>query len=261
MPYSLEQDIAVAADAGFDGIELWWPKVQTFLENKSRDKLEGLLAEHKLPPVALCPLRIRPFQDTGEARESFDLAVGVAPVIGCSVFIVCPEQYPDTISRDEALSLTAQEVKRFAEKAATNDIRLAIEPIGRHNLIPGPRQALELMELAGAPENLGLMMDTFHYYKSEIPNEDLEAVPIEKLYIVHINDSEDHPRDQLIDAHRLYPTLGVIPLKEKLIILKKKKYDGYLSLEIFRPSYWQEKPEKIVKEGLRYLRQLVAEVE
>ena len=46
MPYTLEQDIVAAAQTGFEGLEIWWDKLATYLENYSTDELKQLLAEH-----------------------------------------------------------------------------------------------------------------------------------------------------------------------------------------------------------------------
>jgi 2-keto-myo-inositol isomerase len=84
------------------------------------------------------------------------------------------------------------------------------------------------------------MMDTCHYYVSEVPPERVRAIPREKLLLVHINDAEDRPVTELQEHHRLMPGLGVLPLREDLQALQDIGYDGYLSLEIFRPEYWAQ---------------------
>ena len=146
----------------------------------------------------------------------------------------------------------------MAKLAAENDLRLAIEPIGGHTLVPGPTEALELIEMAGSPSNVGILMDTFHYFRSLVSDDELKAIPVDKLYIIHVNDCEDGALNELTDAHRLYPTLGVIPLKQKLSILVDKGYDGFLSVEIFRPEYWEQPIQENVKNAYMYLNKLIS---
>ena len=93
------------------------------------------------------------------------------------------------------------------------------------------------------------MIDTFHYYKSGITLQEVEAIPVELISIVHVNDSEDLPLGELTDQNRLYMGDGVIPLKEIMKILKRKKYCGAISVEIFRQAYWQDNPLKIAQKS------------
>jgi len=104
------------------------------------------------------------------------------------------------------------------------------------------------------------MMDTFHYYKSGISLEEIEAIPAEKLLLVHINDCEDLPREKLTDKNRLYLGLGVIPLKDILKILKKKGYSGFLSVEIFRDEYWAKPIDFITRESFESLQSLLKSI-
>jgi sugar phosphate isomerase/epimerase len=44
-------------------------------------------------------------------------------------------------------------------------LNLALEPLGRNPLVPGPREAMTLIKLAGRA-NVGQILDSFHCYKS-----------------------------------------------------------------------------------------------
>ena len=92
-------------------------------------------------------------------------------------------------------------------------------------------------------------MDTFHYYKSGVAPAEVRRIPRETLLTVHINDCEDRPLLELNDGHRLYPGLGVIPLRDYLQALRETGYDGFLSVEIFREEYWQDSHENIVRKS------------
>ena len=68
---------------------------------------------------------------------------------------------------------------------------------------------------------------------------------------------EDGALNELTDAHRLYPTLGVIPARQ-LSMLKDRGYDGYLSVEVFRPDYWEQPIEEIAGRAFSTLGDLIA---
>ena len=257
MPYTLEQDIAAAAQAGFEGLEIWWEKLLAFLDNRSVSDLKELLTKNRLNPVCICPLRIWPFRDSEPARKEFRQAIQLASQIGCNLLAVCPDFQPARLTREEALAIHAEELAAMAGLAAENGIRLTVESIGGHTLIPGPTEALQLIDMAGAPANVGILMDTFHYFRSGVSDQDIQAIPLDSLDIIHVNDCEDGALNELTDAQRLYPTLGVIPARQ-LSLLKDKGYDGYLSVEVFRPEYWEQPIEEIMSRAHLTLGELIA---
>ncbi|MYD09859.1 MAG: sugar phosphate isomerase/epimerase [Chloroflexi bacterium] len=257
MPYTLQQDIAAAAQAGFAGLEIWWDKLAAYLETHSTADLKQLLESSGLIPVSICPLRIWPFRDSVPARQEFREAVQIAPQIGCNLLAVCPDFQPARLSREEALAIHAKELAVMARLASQNGVRLTVEAIGGHTLVPGPTEALELIEMAGAPENVGVLMDTFHYFRSGVTDQEIQAIPLDKLDIIHVNDCEDGALNELTDARRLYPTLGVIPARH-LSLLKDRGYEGFLSVEIFRPEYWEQPIEEIAGKAYATLGELIA---
>lgn len=245
MPYSLEEDIVYAAGAGFEGVEIWWDKLKTYLESHRVPMLKKLLHENNIEAAAICPFLVSPFRNTGELRKEFLRAAEIAPQLDCGLIVICPDFQPVTFSVDQALKEHQKELEWYSRKAADWGVKLAIEPIGGHTLVPGPGEALELVKCIGNPANLGVVMDTFHYMKSNISIEAIEKIPPERLFIVHVNDSEDGMINELQDKNRVYPTLGKINLKGDLEALKKIGYQGYLSVEIFREEYWKDSVEDI----------------
>ncbi len=257
MPYSLEQDIAAAAQAGFEGLEIWWDKLAAYLDAHSTSDLKRLLEASGLIPASICPLRIWPFRDSEPARQEFRDAIQIAPQIGCNLLAVCPDFQPARLSREQALAIHAEELAEMARLAAEHDVRLTIEPIGGHTLVPGPTEALRLIEMAGASANVGILMDAFHYFRSGVRDQEIQAIPIDKLDIIHVNDCEDGALNELTDAQRLYPTHGVIPARQ-LSLLKAKGYAGWLSVEIFRPEYWERPIDEIAGNAYAALGDLMA---
>ena len=67
--------------------------------------------------------------------------------------------------------------------------------------------------------------------------------------MVHINDVERAPRRKMHDALRLFPGKGIIPLPGILRMLKAIGYAGKVSVEIFRPQYWDRPPLQVAREA------------
>ncbi|MGB9682866.1 MAG: sugar phosphate isomerase/epimerase family protein [bacterium] len=256
MPYSLEEDVISASKAGFEGIELWVDKVKKYLEPNSVDNLKELLERNNLKPASICPFFLNTFGDQEASTQNIEWGAKIASKINCEILLVCPDAPPKGIEYKEAIKRAGEFAKRCAEITSNYGVKLAIEPLGMHPFVPGPKEALEIIETANH-NSLGLIIDTFHYYKSGVTLEDIEAIPIEKLLLVHINDCEDLPREELTDKNRLYLGLGVIPLKETLEILKKKGYTGFLSVEIFRDEYWEKPIDDITRLAFESLQSLL----
>jgi 2-keto-myo-inositol isomerase len=260
MPYPLEEDIISASKAGFEGIEIWTAKLQRFLESHSLEDLKGMLDEYKLIPAALCPYGIRFFSDVDACMEELRNAARMANAIGCEVILACPDVPPPDMDEHTAWRVAGEQARRYGGAVSEYGVKVAIEPLGGHPFVPGPSEALKIVE--GADHDaVCIMMDTFHYYKSGVTIQQIEEIPIEKLALVHVNDCEDLPRERLSDGHRLYTGLGVIPLEEMLGVIKRKGYEGYLSVEIFREEYWRRPSLQICEEAKKHLDEVLRSLE
>lgn len=261
MNYNLTQEVKAASKAGFEGGEIWWDKAKKYLEEHSISEMKTLLSANDFKPYAICPFLVSPFRRTEELRAEFIKALNVASGIGCGLLTICPDFQPINMTHGQAVKMLVDEFKWYSIQAKKLNIRLAIEPIGRHTLVAGPDDALWIIRLAGDPDNLGILIDTFHYMRSQISIEELNRIPPEKLFIVHVNDSEYGAIDELNDSNRLFPTEGYIDLRATMRVLKALQYDGAYSVEVFRPEYWALPIEEITDRAYRSLRKLMKLVE
>ncbi len=238
MPYSLEQDLESAAAAGFPQVELWSRKLDPYLEHHTPADLRQAMASRGLKPAALCPYGIRFFGDWRQGLEAVRRGVGLAGEIGCPLLLVCPDAPQGADAQADPVGVAAERARAYGEVAAAAGVRLAIEPLGGHAFVPGPTQAMAILSAAGHPA-LGLMLDTFHYYRSGVSTAEVEAVPPGQWTIVHINDVSAGDRQSLRDRDRLYPGEGVLPLVDTLRHFRRIGFQGAVSVEVFRPSYWE----------------------
>lgn len=257
MPYSLEEDIRAAGKAGFEQVEIWADKMDKYLETHSTDDLKNLLDASGVSASTICPYGMVLFGDKEPQLAAIDAAAAVASEIGCPTLLVCPDAPPPTMDRDAALDRAGEAAREYGDAAAKHGVRIAIEPLGMHPFVPGCNEALRILRIADHPA-LGLMMDTFHYYKSGVSMESIAKIPADKLFVVHVNDCQDRPRDQLQDSHRLYLGEGIIPLTKMFGVLKSIGYDGALSVEIFRQEYWDRPIDRITRESLNSLKRMMA---
>jgi 2-keto-myo-inositol isomerase len=257
-PWSLEVQITKASSAGFEGLEIWRDKLEQYLAEHEMAELVDLLASHHIEPVGICFLFIGYGDGQAERVEAMRETVRLAASLGAAAIAVCPAMPPDGMSKAEALRLATAEVKTLAAIAADQGVNLLLEPLGLHPIVPGPTEAMEIIEGAGSP-NVKLLFDVFHYYQSSVSLEEIAATPVERLGVIHVNDCEDLPKENLSHLMRLYPTLGVLPAAEMLRIPRDQGFEGYVTVEVFRPEYWDNDPDLAVH-SMKYLEVLLAQV-
>ena len=82
----------------------------------------------------------------------------------------------------------------------------------------------------------------------------LKLLGAKSIGIFHVNDYPKLERGKIVDADRVYPGDGIAPLKEILGSLQEMNYTGYLSLELFNPTYWKQDPLEVAQTGLKKLK-------
>jgi 2-keto-myo-inositol isomerase len=243
----LEEIITRCGQAGFAGIEIDLNHIADCLRRISIDELRDLLARAGLQTASIMAFNLAPFDATAPGIARIKEGARYALELGGELLLVfCAADIPKAMSSDQALERAAERTAGYAEVASP--VAIGLEPIGRTTLMGGPVAALDIAARSGK-RNVGIVMDTFHFYRSQVREEEVRAIPPDKLLIVHVNDAEDLPIEQLRDAHRLHVGRGVLPLVGTLQTLQGIGYDGFLSVEIFREEYWRQPVEQVVWEA------------
>ena len=246
MKADLQTDILAAQAAGFDYLEIWAAKLREFLEYNSAHDLKELFADSGVQPLSINSIEHITFRDhqayEGIKQECKQLCY-IAAKIDCPYVVVVPGRLPkDGASRNEIVSESIRVLTELCEIALPYDVTLAFEFLGQTDCsVQTLELAHEIVQETGY-ENLGLVLDSFHFYAGGSTVEMIEALNPDLLKVFHINDAEDRPRAELRDSHRLLPGLGILPLAEILGGFKTIGYDSVTSVEIFRPEYWDQDP-------------------
>jgi len=248
--------LTACGEAGFQGVEIDLDHLDACLQQHSLEEVKSMLRSSRLGVASLMAFQLEVFGDAAPHLENLRRASRLAVDLDCPTLLTyCVAEIPRNMSHDEALGRAAERAGAYADAAAP--VSIALEPIGRAELMGGPDAAREIAARSGRP-NVGIMMDTFHYYLSQVQPDRIRAVPAESMLIVHINDCEDLPIESLGDHHRLMPGLGILPLAEDLAALRDIGYTGFLSLEIFRPEYWALPVPETVRLGISTLTEVMA---
>jgi 2-keto-myo-inositol isomerase len=236
----LADDVEIAAGCGYDALEIWAGKLPAYLESRTLDDLR-----ERMRTLGIVPWCINSIEDiTGRnadgrralLAETARLA-STARAIGAPSIVVVPGRTA-VFDRRAAIGESIGVLREMADVAG--DVSLAFEFLGKPGCaVPTLDMASEIVDGVGRP-NVGLVIDTFHFYTGGSELGDIASVPVDRLLVVHLNGCEDLPKDALTDAHRLYPGEGAIPIVEILTLLRDRGFDGTASIEIFRPEYWEQ---------------------
>lgn len=246
----LATDIAVAGRAGFDFIELWAAKLFGYLERGGLAAVRRDLARAGVGAAALNSVERITFNDPSghvRMREDFRRFCRIAEVLGCETIIVVPGPRPPRASAEALAGESIRVLRELSRIARPFGVRLALEFLGfRDCTVNSLAQCAAIVERVARP-NVGLVLDTFHFYAGGSSAASLGRLDPRAIFMVHVNDVESGPRGTLHDAMRLLPGKGVLPLSPILAALKARGYDGKFSVEIFRPAYWARPPLSVAK--------------
>ncbi len=259
----LEVTLDLLGKYGYAGVEIEAGRIDDYLKRHSLSDLKRQLARNRLQVAAIMAFPFFAF-DLNQQEEQLrrvDQYARIARQLGSQTLLCFTADIPPPgMGIAEAIERAGKSAQRYGEVSAQHNVKCALEPIGGTPFMPGPRQALAVAA-ASTSRHVGIMMDTFHYYKSGVPLEEIRRLPREQLLIVHVNDCIDLPREQLNDSHRVYPGHGVIPLVEEFRILKNEVgYKGFLSIEIFNRDYWADSHENVIRNAKVALDAVLAKV-
>ncbi len=244
----LDQDVEIAAECGYDAIEVWAGKIDAYTREHPLEQLAQKMRALGIQPWCINSIENITFRDAAGRKElvtELERVCAIARTLGAPSIVVVPGTQPGGFDRRESVADAVDVLRAMSDVAG--DIGLAFEFLGKPGCsVPTLDMATEIVTAVDRP-NVGMVIDTFHFHAGGSRLEDLAGVPIDKLFVVHLNGCEDLPKPQLTDAHRLYPGEGVIPIDAILKLLRTKGFRGVCSIEIFRPEYWEQDPREVAR--------------
>ncbi len=238
---AFDAECAAYHDAGFRHVELWFPKLQGL--GLAPQAIAARLRDAALTPMCACAagnLLWRGAPGPVERRGELEGQFALAEALGVPRFVIF-DYVEATPKRDDHV-VAAERLVSLAELAAKHHVRVALEFIARSRLLGSLVTALQVIRQAAQP-NVGLCLDTFHLYAGVSKLEDLDDLRPGEVEHVHFHDvPRSVPRELLVDADRLPPGMGVIPLARVVGALRRIGYAGALSVELFDPVVQKSDP-------------------
>jgi sugar phosphate isomerase/epimerase len=171
-----------------------------------------------------------------QLRSRADRLLGWTRDLGCDL-IAAIAAYEADGTVDEAV----RDFRRVCEMAARHRVRVALEVLGFGAHFHTLGQAWEVVRRAEC-ENGGLLLDTYHFHRGGSTLEMLDAVPGDRLFLVHLADVPPGPREEAQDDGRLPPGEGAGLLRDIVKRVLDKGYAGYFVVEVLSQTLWRGDP-------------------
>jgi sugar phosphate isomerase/epimerase len=252
----IDEKIRVAAEAGYDGIEPWVRELDAAAAAGGAVEDVGRRAKD----AGLEIVNLIGFFDWAgpdpesrrkgaeEARRSFDLARRV----GATRVAAPPMGFKENAAAD--LDGLAASYAALIDLGREFGVVPVLEFWGHSKVLGRLSQALYVAAASGR-EEARVLADVFHMYKGGSPFEGLSLAGPKTVGLFHVNDyPAQPPRETITDADRVYPGDGVAPMTGILARLAAAGYRGYLSVELFNKTYWQQPAGDVAATGLAKIR-------
>ena len=264
MRADLPTDLRVAEAAGFESVEIWASKLRDFLRHKTPADLRDLFSQHNLKPLSINSIEHISFRspsDYESIKQQCEELSRIAAEIECPYIVVVPGRIPEGgATRAEVVDESVRVLNELCDIASQHNVSLAFEFLGQTDCTVQTLDLAHEIVRTADRSNLGLVIDSFHFYAGGSKVEMIEALDQRLLAVFHINDAEDRPRESLNDSHRLYPGLGILPLQALISAFNRIGYDRVASIEIFRPEYWDMDPLEVAKTAYESTQRVLSSV-
>ena len=252
---TMREKFEAAKRIGFDGVEpIGRDFEQTMPQIAAAAEATGMpvstiCAGFRGSPIA--PDRVEREQAMADIEALLGWAgrLGAVGVIVVPTFgrLLLPDLSPHRSARRLATDLLLTQLERLDRAAAKAGAVVILEPLsrGETRFINRLAQAREILELAGKPDGVKLMGDTFHMNSEE--TDPPAALRASAEHLVHIH---------LADNTRGQPGSGIVDFAAHFAALKAIGYAGWAALEYFPDG---EDVEAGLARTLTYLRATYAQ--
>ncbi|MBX2815921.1 MAG: sugar phosphate isomerase/epimerase [Saprospiraceae bacterium] len=254
----IEREIEIAAEAGYDGIEVWIRSIEAYLEAggtltdlKKKASDLGLSIENA---IGFAQWIVDDNDTRSAALEQARREMDMLSALGCTR-IAAP---PAGATKIPGLSLdaAAERFRALCDIGSQNGVMPQLEIWGFSANLSKLSEVLYVASECGHPDTR-ILPDAYHLYKGGSDFDGLKLLSRNAVEIFHLNDYPSNPgREEIGDADRVYPGEGVAPLGQILEDLAGA-HPTILSLELFNRSYWKDDPLAVAKRGLEAMKNAV----
>lgn len=246
------------AKAGITAVEPSLVKVREFAQKESPAAARRLLDDLGLKAVSSSNQLGLPEPGDARSRALDDLKwkVELAQAIGADR-LVAPSAGTGTYTEDD-YKRAADNLREAGEIAKPFGVTVMLEFARTSRFAACLPTALKVVRETNH-SHVRVMMDTYHFWGGTSKFEDLELLRDGELHHLHFEDvPADPPREIQGQPHRQYPGEGIAPLRRIVEVLKRKKYAGPASLEMFNPAIQSMDPYQVAMKARATIEPLIA---
>jgi sugar phosphate isomerase/epimerase len=245
----------LAARSGYPGVDVNLTKAM----EKGLEGTRSLLAELRIKPaVVSLPVEFRKDEQTfREGLKTLPEAAQFSAAIGCprmTTWILPSSETP----KQELRKIYKDRFQACADVLSRTHLRLGLEYVSPvhlrkrfpHEFIYRMDEMLEFAKECGA--NVGVLLDSWHWYHAEGTVQDILAAGKDRIVHVQVADAPKLPPEEIKDNERLLPGEGVIDWTAFFGALQKIGYADGISPEVFGRGLKDMPPDKGAGLGLKY---------
>ncbi len=255
----VRKEIETAAEAGYDGIEIWMRDLQAFVkEGGEISDIKKLASDRGIRIESAISFPRWIVDDESERSQALEQAkqeMALLAQIGCPR-VAAP---PVGATADPGLNLfkAAQRYHDLLDIGAEMGVTPQLELWGFSANLSRIGEALLVASESGHPDAC-LLLDAYHIYKGGSDFNGLKMINGDYMHMFHMNDyPANPPRESIKDGDRIYPGDGIAPFDQILKDLNDKNSPIILSLELFRQELWEQDPVHVAKTGLAKMKAAV----
>lgn len=264
---TLEQDLKLCEEVGFDYIEIRLDMLADYLKRHTLEELSAFFKKSRIRPHAINAVYLYPEflseSDSGERQsvllDEFKMACEAGKAIGSHEIIVVPPLQRDPYggpyvgSKDETRQNCVRILRKLAGLSEPYDMKLCFELVGfDRSSVRSIKEADRIVREVDRT-NVGFVFDSYNIYLNGGCNDftDIRNVQSDKIFAVHLMSGDDVPEEERGQDKRCFCGQGVVDTDLFLQELKACGYQGMISVETFRPEYWEKNPEWVIKQAYR----------
>ncbi|MBC1491863.1 2-keto-myo-inositol isomerase [Listeria booriae] len=250
---NLEKDLTICEQNGYDYIEIrTMDKLPEYLKTHTLDDLATYFQNHHIKPLALNALVF--FNNRDEAGhatiiQEFQEMMHICDKIGAKYVVAVPLVTTEKILKKDIKQSCIEVLQELSNIAESHGVKIALEFVGHPECTVNTfEDAYDIVQAVNR-DNVGLVFDSFHFHAMGSNIENLKNADSSKIFIFHIDDTEDFQIGLLTDDDRVWPGHGAIDLEAHITTLKQIGYSDVVSVELFRPEYYQLTPEETIEKA------------
>ncbi len=258
----LAGSVEIAAQAGYDGVELWVDEIKAYLEEgNSLRSLKSIIDSSGIRvegAIGFAPWIAEDDEIRKKGLIRLEEEMNIMAELECSRIAAPPAGFQRGYELD--YQKAAERYGEILDLGRKTGVMPHLEFWGSFPVLYTLGQALNIAAATNDPD-VRILGDVYQFYRGGSGFHGLKLIQGRVIEIFHMNDYPgDVPREELTDADRIYFGDGAAPATQIISDLHEMGGVKVLSLELFNRAYWEQDALEVAETGLRKMKEIVNSV-